>query len=186
MNLVFLLEEPSTREMLKGLLPRFLPDIIMVRYIVFEGKDDLEKSLVRKVRGWQTPNTVFIVLRDQDAGDCRAIKQTLAAKCRDAGRPEMVVRIACRELESWYFGDLAAVERDLNTHNLVRYGNRRQYRAPDEIRFPYRELSRITRNKYQKVSGSRDIGPELSPDTNKSRSFQVFIEGVQRAIRYPP
>jgi len=38
MNLVFLLEEPSTREMLKGLLPRFLPEIIMVRYIVFEGK----------------------------------------------------------------------------------------------------------------------------------------------------
>lgn len=26
---------------------------------VFEGKDDLEKNLGRKVRGWQTPNTVF-------------------------------------------------------------------------------------------------------------------------------
>ena len=186
MNLVFLLEEPSAREMLNGLLPRLLPDIIVVRYIVFEGKQDLEKNLVRRVRGWRAPNTIFIVLRDQDAGDCHAIKQTLAAKCRDAGRPETVVRIACHELESWYFGDLAAVERGLDLRNLVRYGNRRQYRVPDEIRSPAEELSRITRNAYQKVAGSRDIGPELSPDANKSRSFQVFIEGIQRAIRYAP
>ena len=186
MNLVFLLEEISAREMLKGLLPRILPDIVMVRYIVFEGKQDLEKNLVRRVRGWRTPNTVFIVLHDQDAGDCHAIKQTLAAKCGVAGRPEAVVRIACRELESWYFGDLSAVERGLDIRNLVRFGHRRQYRVPDEIRSPAEELSRITRNAYQKVSGSRDIGPELSPDANKSRSFQVFIEGVRSAIRYTP
>ena len=182
MNLVFFLEEPSAREMLKGLIPRVLPDGIAFQYVVFEGKQDIEKNLVRRMRGWRAPNTVFIVLRDQDAGNCRAIKRTLATKCRDAGRPETVVRIACHELESWYLGDLAAVERGLDIRNLVRYGNRRQYRVPDEIRSPAQELSRITRNAYQKVSGSRDIGPELSTDANKSHSFRVFIEGVQRAV----
>ena len=186
MNLVFFPEEPSAREMLKGLLPRVLPDVIAFQYVVFEGKQDLEKNIVRRLRGWRAPNCVFIVLRDQDAGDCLVIKQTLAAKCHEAGKPETVVRIACRELESWYFGDLAAVERGLGVANLVRYGNTQQYRVPDAIRAPATELSKITRNTYQKVSGSRDIGPELSPDANKSRSFQVFIEGVQRAIRYPP
>ena len=182
MNLVFFLEEPSAREMLKGLIPRVLPDGIAFQYLVFEGKQDLEKNIVRRLRGWRAPNSVFIVLRDQDAGDCLVIKQTLAAKCHEAGRPEAIVRIACRELESWYFGDLAAVERGLDIRNLVRYGSRRQYRVPDEIRSPAQELSRITRNAYQKVSGSRDIGPELSPDANKSHSFRVFIEGVQRAV----
>ena len=183
--MVFFLEEPSAREMLKGLLPRMLPGFIPARYIVFEEKQDLEKNIVRRLRHWRAPNSVFIVLRDQDAGDCFAIKQTLAAKCRDAGRPETIVRIACRELESWYFGDLSAVARGLDIRNLVRYGNKRQYRVPDDIHSPAGELSRIIRNAYQKVSGSRDIGPELSPDINKSHSFQVFIEGVQRAVRDP-
>ena len=183
MNLVFFLEEPSAREMLKGLLPRILPDVIALRYVVFEGKQDLEKNLMRRLRGWRAPNSVFVVLRDQDSGDCVAIKQTLAAKCRDARRPETIVRIACRELESWYFGDLDAVERGLNIRNLVRYGHKRQYRVPDDVRSPAVELSRITCNAYQKVSGARDIGPELSPVINKSHSFQVFIEGVRRAVR---
>lgn len=181
MNLVFFLEEPSAREMLKGLLPRILPGFASVRYIVFEGKQDLEKNIVRRLRGWRAPNSVFIVLRDQDAGDCRAVKQTLARKCLEAGRPDTIVRIACRELESWYFGDLPAVERGLDFRNLIRYGSKRQYRVPDEIRSPAAELSRITHNTYQKVSGSREIGPNLSLDANKSHSFRVFVQGVQRA-----
>ena len=181
MNLVLFLEEPSAREMLKGLLPRLLPDYIAVRYVVFEGKQDLEKNIVRRLRHWRAPNSVFIVLRDQDAGDCLAIKQTLAGKCLDAGRPETIVRIACRELESWYFGDLFAVERGLETHGLVQYANRRRFRVPDAIHSPAAELSKITRNAYQKVSGSRAIGPRLSPDANKSHSFRVFVQGVQRA-----
>lgn len=183
MNLVFFLEEPSAREMLKGLLPRMLPDMIAVRYVVFEGKQDLEKNIVRRLRGWRAPNTAFVVLRDQDAGVCLAVKKVLVGKCREAGRPDAIVRIACRELESWYFGDLVAVERGLGVTNLARYGNRRQYRTPDAIHSPAAELSKITRNAYQKVSGSRAIGPQLSLDRNRSRSFRVFVEGVQSFVR---
>ena len=51
MNLVFVLEEPSAREMLKGLLPRVLPGAVQVRYVVFEGKHDLEKNIIRRLRG---------------------------------------------------------------------------------------------------------------------------------------
>ena len=180
---MFFLEEPSAREMLKGVLPRMLPDIIVVRYIVFEGKQDLEKNMVRRLRGWRAPNTAFVILRDQDSGVCLAVKQKLVGKCHEAGKPDAVVRIACRELESWYFGDLTAVERGLDIANLARYGNRRQYRSPDEIHSPAVELSKITGNVYQKVSGSRAIGPQLSLDRNKSHSFCVFFEGVQGVVR---
>ncbi|MBU4304454.1 MAG: hypothetical protein KJ893_02340 [Candidatus Omnitrophica bacterium] len=45
-ELVFFLEELSAEAMLKGLLPRLLPPEVLVRYIVFEGKQDLEKQLV--------------------------------------------------------------------------------------------------------------------------------------------
>lgn len=182
MNLVFLLEEPSAREMLKGLLPRVLPTAVHIRYVVFEGKQDLEKNIIRRLRGWRVPNSVFVVLRDQDAADCRTVKRELARRCGEAGRPRTVVRIACRELESWYFGDLAAAGVGLGLPNLARYANRKKYRIPDAIHSPGNELKKISRNMYQKVSGSRAIGLNLSPDANRSHSFGVFIKGVRRAI----
>jgi len=44
-EIVFLLEEPSAKEMLLGLLPRITPQEqdLKLTYIVFEGKTDLEK-----------------------------------------------------------------------------------------------------------------------------------------------
>ena len=182
MNLVFLLEEPSAREMLKGLLPRVVHHSVQIRYIVFEGKQHLEKNVTRRLRGWRAPDSVFVVLRDQDAADCLTIKRELAQKCRDAGRPETIIRIACRELESWYFGDLAAVGGALGLPNLVRYAKQKKYRIPDAIHSPGNELRKISRNTYQKVAGSRAIGPRLSPDNNLSHSFGVFVTGIRRAV----
>lgn len=49
-SLVFFLEEYFDRAMLEELLPRLLPDGWLVRYIVFEGKQDLERQLPRKLR----------------------------------------------------------------------------------------------------------------------------------------
>jgi hypothetical protein len=104
-TLVFFLEEPSAEEMLKGILPRILPDYTIPRFVVFEGKQDMEKQLVRKLRHWRAPNSRFFVLRDQDSGDCRVIKHNLMDKCSDANKPNTMVRIACHELESfWLFG----------------------------------------------------------------------------------
>jgi len=45
MMLVFFLEEPSAEEMLKDVLPKILPKHVIPRYVVFEGKQDLEKQL---------------------------------------------------------------------------------------------------------------------------------------------
>ena len=101
--LVFFLEEPSAEEMLKGVLPKILPSHVIPRYIVFEGKQDLEKQLERRLKHWKTPNTRFLVMRDQNSGDCRVIKQNLLDKCRVAHKPDTIVRIACHELESFYF-----------------------------------------------------------------------------------
>lgn len=82
MNLVFFLEEPSAREMLKGLLPRVLPCLASIRYIVFEGKQDLKKNLTRRLRGWHSPNSIFVVMCDQDASCCSALKSELTKKCQ--------------------------------------------------------------------------------------------------------
>jgi len=119
-ELVFFLEEESAKALLTGLLPRLLPTDrpIETRFIVFEGKQDLDRQIERKLRGYLNRRASFIVLRDQDRADCRKVKRALVARCIEAGRPDTVVRIACRELEAFYLGDLRAVELGLRVGGL--------------------------------------------------------------------
>ena len=90
MQLVFFLEGPSEKALLGGLLPRVLPDNVKPHYVVFEGKQDLEKRLVKRMRGWCMPDTCFVVLRDKDAGDCVVIKERLQILCNAADRKSVV------------------------------------------------------------------------------------------------
>ena len=183
-QLVLFLEERSAKAALEGLLPRLLPAEIHIRYIVFEGKSDLEKQIDRRLRGWIYPETAFVILRDQDLEDCRERKRTRVGKCVAAGKPSTIVRIACRELESWYFGQLGAVEEALQVNQLRKYSDKSKYRIPDSIQKPSIELKEITGGKYQKVSGSREIGKYLSVEEkrNSSESYNHFISGVKKAI----
>ena len=88
-EVVFFLEEASAAAMLQGVLPRLLPAGAVPRFISFSGKSDLERQLVGKLRGWQTPDTRFVVLRDKDAGDCVATKVRLGALCAAARVEEL-------------------------------------------------------------------------------------------------
>ncbi|MBF0293633.1 MAG: DUF4276 family protein [Magnetococcales bacterium] len=176
--LVFLLEEPSAREMLQATLPRLLPETAF-QCIVFKGKQDLEKQLLPKLRGWLTPDSRFIVLRDQDSGDCVRIKAHLRSLCQQAGRHDVLIRIACRELESFYLGDLTAVEKGLGLTGLARHQNTARFRDPDHLANPALELATLTRERYQKVLGSRAIAPHLALDTNRSVSFNALITGIR-------
>ncbi|WP_411166973.1 hypothetical protein Aeroheme_01420 [Aeromonas sp. DSM 116730] len=178
-TLVFCLEEPSARAMLEGVLPRLFPDI-QARYIVFEGKQDLHKRLVMRLRGWQGEAT-FVVMRDQDSGNCREIKAQLRTLCEQAGRPGALIRIACCELESFYLGDLAAVEKGLALSGLIKQQGSQKFRDPDRLVNAAEELKKLTKNKYQKLSGSRGIAPHLRLDAGHcSTSFRALITGLQR------
>jgi hypothetical protein len=112
------------------------------------------------------------------------VKRNLAEICQKAGKPSAVVRVACRELESWYFGELTAVEQALCIPNLKVQARKAKYRVPDAIDTPSRELERITKEAYQKIAGSREIGKCLTPDPsqNSSVSFGHFITGLRKAL----
>ena len=103
-ELVFLLEEESAKAMLESLLPRILDTGIKSRLLAFEGKQDLEKQMVRKMKHYINPHARFIVMRDQDATpDWHDLKKALLTRCTEAGRNNVsLVRIACRELETFY------------------------------------------------------------------------------------
>lgn len=181
-ELVFLLEEESAKVMLESLLPRMLDPAIKPRLLAFEGKQDLEKQMVRKMRGYINPQARFIVMRDQDAmPDCRVIKDALSARCAEAGRKSVaLVRIACHELESFYLADLAAVETGLGINGVARYQGTAKFRNPDAVQNPSKELLALTRQRYQKVSGSRAIGQHLDVGNDRSSSFKNLIAGIKR------
>ncbi|MCM1187949.1 MAG: hypothetical protein NC541_01480 [bacterium] len=107
MKLIFLLEEQSMKYFLDGLLPRVLPAEIQFITIPHEGKSDLQKSLTAKLKGWNEPNVKFVVVQDQDSNDCKELKEKLLELCKGSNK-EVLVRIACHELVSWYFGDIAS------------------------------------------------------------------------------
>ena len=180
-ELVFFLEEESARALLTGLLPRLVSasSPVQARFIVFEGKQDLDRQLERKLKGYLNLHARFIVLRDQDRADCKKVKRALATRCVNAGHPETVVRIACRELESFYLGDLRAVEQGLQVRGLSAKQDKAKFRDPDRLQFPSLELEKLTRKRYQKVAGSRAIAPHLDLDRPGSRSFRHLIQAIR-------
>ncbi len=181
-ELVFLVEGEAERSFLDALVSRLLPNDIQHRVIPFQGKQDLEKRMGHRIRLYQNPLARFIVLRDQDShADCVALKQDLMQRCQGTTREaHCLVRIACRELESFYLADLAAVEVALGTTGLARQQASKKFRNPDYLGSPSRELKTLTRYAYEKRAGSRAIGQRLDLDNERSKSFHHLIAGIRR------
>ena len=120
----------------------------------------------------------FVVLRDNDGADCVDLKSRLVARCQEGGRDDTIVRIACQELEAWYFGDLAALTQAYGDKVARRVSQARR-RRPDDIGNPGTELKRIA-PEFQKVSGARRMASLISPDRSKSPSFRVLVEVLRQ------
>lgn len=181
-ELVFLLEEKSAAALLETMLPRLLDAGTSFRLIPFEGKQDLQRQMMRKIRGYVNPRARFIVVQDQDSySDCRVLKARLTALCVQSGRmADCLIRIACKELETYYLADLAAVERALGLTGLASKQQAEKFRMPDRLGSPSRELKFLTRDHYEKVAGSRKIGMQLDLDNERSPSFRNLISGIRR------
>ncbi|MFI3155404.1 MAG: DUF4276 family protein [Methylococcaceae bacterium] len=180
-QLVFLLEEESMKALLDVLLPKILPADIEFLCIPHEGKQDLEKSIPIKLRAWQTPGTSFVIVRDKDRADCLEIKKRLVKLCEQAGRSDSLVRIACHELESWFLGDLAAVEKAFNIKKLAGQQQNRKYKEPDKLANASEELEKLVKG-YRKVSGAKKVAAHMTIHQNYSHSFNCFINGVSGLI----
>ena len=90
-RIVFLLEEYSMAVLLEGLLPRLYPELTF-RCISHDGKNDLGKSIPRKLRAWREPGAKFAIVRDNDGGDCRRLKSSLYSLCQAGRRDDSLIR----------------------------------------------------------------------------------------------
>ena len=180
-EIVFLVEEPSMKEFLKVILPKVIPDNVLYTIIHHEGKQDLEKSIPKKLRAFQQPETRFVVLIDQDSNDCLLLKNRLLELCQEGGRDNCLVRIVCHELESWFLGDLEAVGQAYNVNNLARRQREAKFRQPDRLSNPAQVLKLLV-PQYQKISGARAVSKHMKLSENGSHSFSVFLKGLQKVV----
>lgn len=181
-RIIFLLEEPSMKELLDALIPRLFPGLekdVHFQCVPHHGKTDLERSIPRKLKGWKEPDVRFVVLEDNDNRVCETVKNRLKESADESGRPETLVRIVCQELESWYLGDLQALAEAFGDADLDTAASRKRYALPDVWQKPSVELEQLI-PAFQKGSGARRMGAALGQYENLSHSFNVFVSGVTR------
>lgn len=164
--------------LLDGLLPRLFPGL-RFHCLPHRGKQDLERSIRDKLRSWRTPGDRFVLLMDNDGGDCLALKARLSRLCRESGREDVLVRIVCQELEAWYLGDPEAMAVAFANDSLRRIGQRPRYRNPDDVANPSYQLKRMFPG-FRKVDGARAMAGQLSHGRNHSASFAAFLDGLAR------
>lgn len=190
-KVIFLLEEPSMEHLLRGLLPRVMPEGFEgLNWVLIphSGKSDLEASIPRKIRAWREPGVRFFIIRDQDAAECVTVKERLVQLAITAGRPDTLVRIACRELEAWYFGDLGELAQVYETSSVSKLGGRRAFRTPDAVVNPSGQLEKHIAA-FGKIDAARRMGSRLSlveegqPGANSSKSYQQTVTSLRTLFR---
>lgn len=191
MRVEILLEEPSMEEVLKNILPKILPEGYKLDENVFlrphNGKSDLRKSIPNKVRAFSKyyEPVKIIILHDQDnVLDCKNLKNSILELCKDEKNNfylPCLVRIVCQELESWYIGDLEAIEKAYTSFRSEKYKNKKEFRNPDIIEKPSQTMKHILPN-FQKIQTAKDVSKYMDINNNKSESFCFFISGIQKFL----
>lgn len=184
-----LTEEPSIRDVLEVILPKILSEkwVLEQNYFIrpHNGKSDLQKSIPRKVKvfsSYHEPAGVVIV-HDQDSHDCKELKIKILELCKSETSAEnicpLLIRIACRELEAWYLGDMKAIQEAYPKFKAEQYAHKSKFRNPDNLNNTAEELEKIL-SEFQKGASARAIAPYLdtNPENNKSESYGQFIKGI--------
>lgn len=183
-RLVFLVEERSMAEFLQIWVPRAFPGLLF-KCVPHAGKSDLMKSIPRKLKAWREPGARFVIIIDNDNRGCEELKTQLLKSCRDGGREDALIRIACQELEAWYLGDPQALAAAFADPTLPDRLKKPRFRNPDTLPKPSKDLARLI-PAFQKVSGARAVARYIDRERNISASFMTFVAGIDRIVGYLP
>lgn len=197
MYIDILVEEPSMEAALQNILPKILPAQAGYRIITFQGKRDLLQQLPARMRGyaaWLSDDYRLVVLVDEDRQDCRQLKAQLEQAALSAGlstktsggqgRFQVLNRIVIEELEAWFIGDINAL-RAVYPKIPAQFGQSGKFQDPDAVPGgTWEALESLLqkygyhRGGYPKVQAARQISARMEPQNNRSKSFQVFRDGL--------
>jgi len=197
-KLMIFVEEISMEAALEQLMPKLLQDAEF-EIFRFQCKDDLLKNLPVRLRAyssWLPPEWAILVLVDRDNEDCRELKQQLEAVAQQSGlstktqggdRFQVVNRVVIEELEAWFFGDWPAVKQAYPRvpDNIPQ---KSAFRDPDAIKGgTWEALERVLKKAgyfpagLNKLQCAREVATHMTPDANRSASFQAFVQAINAA-----
>lgn len=182
-SLFFFVEEPSIEPVIKKLM-KIIDKSIFYQVFIHQGKQDLELTLPKTIPSVsRVPNSRIIILRDQDKDDCLLVKKNLIEKVSLVCCSPFKIRIVCRELESWFLGDMNAIQTAFPRFNSKKYVNKAQFRNVDSIIKPnqilFRIIPELNEGTYiSKRKLSEKISNYLCIENNKSTSFNNFVKAV--------
>ena len=201
MHFEFLLEEESAERVLDNLLPKIIMGEHTYRCIRFQGKKDLLNKLPLELKGyakWIPIDYRIVVLVDRDRDDCIELKNSLNEIAKtaglkvktgtDAGSFQVLSRVAVEEIEAWFFGDADAMR--LAYPKLSKnFEMKAKYRIPDSIQNTWESMeSLLQRGGYfktglRKTEAAYEISKNMEPLKNRSKSFQVFWQGISDCLQ---
>jgi hypothetical protein len=206
MHIDFIVEEPSAEEALTNLLAKILDGRATFRIINLGGKPRLLRKLPSRLRGYKyilSEDRRLVILVDRDDDDCRQLKIRLEEHAAGAGLATkssvgagdiflIVNRIIVEELEAWFFGDICALTKAYPRVPRS-LGHRAKYRDPDAISGGTCEaLHKVLREAgyhragFPKTEVARAVSRHMEPLRNRSRSFQIFVDGLSALLSNHP
>lgn len=199
MHIEFLLEETSAEIVLNEIIPKIVGEEVTFGIREFSGKQNLLKKLPERLKGYKSRlnyerDLKVVILIDRDNDDCQKLKQRLEEIVGESGlltpstsgEFQVLNRIAIEELESWFFGDIAALR--VNYPKVsASLPTKQSYRNPDEIKGgTFEALERVlnqagyySKGFTPKTEIARNIAPFMDPEINNSKSFQIFRDGLK-------
>lgn len=203
MHIEFLVEELSAEEAIRNFVPKIIGPSHTIDVHHYQGKTDLMQKLPLRLEGyrrWLPQDWRIVVLIDEDRQDCKAQKHRLESMARQARfftktapgpRNEFTVlnRIAVEELEAWFLGDVEAlVAAYPRTPRSL--ASKARYHDPDNISGgTWEALEQVMKKAgyypsgLPKVETARNVSMHMEPTRNRSRSFQVFRDGLIDLVR---
>lgn len=181
-------EEPSAKIVLDVLIPKIIPEGVFYQVHSHQGKQDLEHAIKTTVPSIsKIPGARILIVRDQDSGDCKKVKQHIKNIIRGKSHAPTLVRIVCRELETWFLGDLKAVSHAYPRVKPQHYVNKADFRNVDAIQNTNEFLLAIIpeygdRISLPKLEVAESIAPYLYLENNSSESFNQFISGIEKLL----
>jgi hypothetical protein len=190
--IVFLVEDYSMRQFLDGILPRLGFDEHIFEIKHHRGKEDLISHLDKIIPSLSKRAQQIIVIIDQDKKDCVALKNEIEEKMAHCSCKHKI-RIACYELEAWFLGDMAAIEKCSPRFKARSFQGKKKYRDVDNIEKPSTVIAKIVpdwNDKYaskpkfaQTIAQFVSLERQNLKQANRSNSFHVLLETLFSLLR---
>jgi len=207
MKLEILVEEPSAERALAQLVPKIVGPRHDVAIYPFRNKTEMLAKITGRLKGYSPwiggADTRVVVLIDRDNDDCVELKGVLEKAAADAGLRTfsaadgrtggaVLNRIVTEELEAWFLGDMPAL-RAAYPRLPAGLEFRAKYRDPDAVAGGTWEALEHLLQRYgyfptrlAKAVAAAEIAIHMNVETNRSRSFQAFRDGLRRLVGEEP